>query len=517
MQSPLYGSGSARPGPVGTAPRIGTGVALAAVCVMAAGALAGFVPARADVTASQATVQTPFGRAPLTFADIVEKVKPAVVAIAVASGGEMVSNRGGRGLPEGFPNIPENSPFYDFFKNLPKEFQGQPQGKRPLRGQGSGFVISADGYVVTNNHVIEGASRIQVSFEDQEKLDAELIGADPRTDIALLKIKSNRPLPFVKFADKPVRVGDWALAVGNPFGLGGTVTAGIVSALARDINNGPYDFIQIDAAVNKGNSGGPTFNLDGDVMGVNTAIFSPSGGNVGIAFAVPARTALTVIDELKKHGSVSRGWLGVKIQNVDEDTALALGLSEPKGALVSEVTSGGPAAGAGVKVQDAIIAVNDVKIEDSKDLARKIADYSPNTTVDVKVWRGSSEQSIKVQLGKFPGTSEEIARLERGEAPVKKDEKVELGQLGLKLSPGGRRGPDEGVEIAEVDPSSDAAQKGLKPGDVILEVDRKSVSEPRDVVKRLKKVQDRGMKGVMLYVKSSNRKVIVSLKFDKEG
>ncbi|MGE5267002.1 MAG: trypsin-like peptidase domain-containing protein, partial [Deltaproteobacteria bacterium] len=255
-------------------------------------ALPALTPAVAQLKSEAPTVETPFGRAPLSFADVIEKVKPSVVSISVVAGGEKTAENGdSRGLPEGMPDIPEDSPFYEFFKRLPKEFRG-PQGPRPpQQAQGSGFVISPDGYVVTNNHVVEGASKIQVSFDDQEKLDAELIGTDPRTDLALIKIKSSKTFPAVKFADKPVRVGDWAIAVGNPFGLGGTVTAGIVSALGRDIGSGPYDFLQIDAAVNRGNSGGPTFSLDGDVIGVNTAIFSPSGGNVGIAFAVPAKTA----------------------------------------------------------------------------------------------------------------------------------------------------------------------------------------------------------------------------------
>jgi serine protease Do len=476
------------------------------------------MPALAEVRAQGQTLETPYGRAPITFADIVEKVRPSVVSILVAAGGPKAGGKGKgeRGLPEGFPDIPEDSPFYDFFKNLPKEFRGQPQ-ERPMQGQGSGFVISSDGYVVTNNHVVEGASKIQVSFGEKEKLDAELVGTDPRTDVALLKIKSAKPFPAVKFADKPVRVGDWVLAVGNPFGLGGTVTAGIVSAMARDINNGPYDFIQIDAAVNKGNSGGPTFNLDGEVIGVNTAIFSPSGGNVGIAFAVPARTALDVVEQLKKSGSVSRGWLGVKIQNVDDDTAAALGLPAAKGALVSEVTVGGPAASSGVRVQDAIIAVNDSKIEDSKDLARKIADFAPDTSVDVKVWRGNGEQTLKVKLGKFPGSSEEIAKLEQGETPPEADESMSLAELGLKLAPGRGGAKEEGVAIAEVDPDSDAYEKGIKAGDVILEVDRQPVTAPGDVMAGVKKVQERGLKAVMLHIKSADQKKIVSLKFGKDG
>src|SRR5512139_708043 len=321
------GARSASPGPVAMPRRRRIAIAGAVAGLGLITALPALTPAVAQLQPGAQTIETPYGRAPLTFVDLIEKVKPSVVSISVVSAGEKVAeNADPRGLPEGFPDIPEDSPFYEFFKRMPKEFRNAPQTPRPpQQAQGSGFVISADGYVVTNNHVVDGATKIQVSFDDQEKIDAELIGTDPRTDLALLKIKSNKAFPFVKFADKPVRVGDWAIAVGNPFGLGGTVTAGIVSALGRDIGSGPYDFLQIDAAVNRGNSGGPTFSLDGDVIGVNTAIFSPSGGNVGIAFAVPAKTAIEVIEQLKSSGKVSRGWLGVKIQNVDDDTAAALG------------------------------------------------------------------------------------------------------------------------------------------------------------------------------------------------
>jgi serine protease Do len=481
-----------------------------------AGVLVGTLPAKpvlAQLAPDAPAVETPFGRAPLSFADVIEKVKPSVVSISVVAGVKG-GKAGKNGLPEGFPDIPEDSPFYEFFKNLPKEFRNAPQ-QRPTQAQGSGFIISPDGYVVTNNHVIDGATKIQVSFDDQEKIDAELVGTDPRTDVALLKIKSTKTFPTVKFADKPARVGDWALAVGNPFGLGGTVTAGIVSALGRDIGSGPYDFIQIDAAVNKGNSGGPTFNLNGEVIGVNTAIFSPSGGNVGIAFAVPARTAIDVIDQLKKSGTVSRGWLGVKIQNVDEDTASALGLPEPKGALVSEVTANGPAAASGLKVQDAIIQVNGDKIADSRDLARKIADYAPDTSVDVKVWRGNKEETVKVRLGKFPGSSEEIAKLEEGK-PADELSNTDLEQLGLKLSPT-RDASMEGVAVAEVDPESDAAEKGIKAGDIILEVGGSSVKGPADVADGVKKAKEMGRKAVMLYIKSADQRRIVPVQLKKEG
>jgi serine protease Do len=501
-------------------------VALAASAALGFGVLAPIQSARAEVAAGQ-TVQTPFGHAPLTFADLVDKVKPAVVSVSVVNDGgasklaenDKDSKKGG-GLT--IPDLPPDHPLHDFFKHLPKEF-GQEEGRRPkvVQGQGSGFVISADGYVVTNNHVIDGATKIQVAFDDDEtKYEAKLIGTDQRTDVALLKIDSNKTFPFVKLSEKKPRVGDWALAVGNPFGLGGTVTAGIVSALARDIGSGPYDYLQIDAAVNRGNSGGPTFNLDGEVIGVNTAIFSPSGGNVGIAFDVPAKTVAEVIQQLKTGGTVKRGWLGVKIQNVDEDTAASLGLKEAHGALVSEVSPNGPAAAAGLKMQDAILQVNNDKIADSRDLARKIAELSPDTPVDIKVWRNNAEQSIKVKLGLFPKNAEEAMSGDQDNGNNSGDESkssMELSQLGLTLMPA-RTGSGEGVAIAEVDPSSDAAEKGLKSGDVILEVSGQIVKSPDDVVLGVKRAQDLKRTAVLLHVKSADQKRFVAVQLtEKKG
>ncbi|MFA5958149.1 MAG: Do family serine endopeptidase [Hyphomicrobium sp.] len=489
-------------------------------------------PVRAESGAQ--TIETPFGRAPLTFADIVDRVKPAVVSVSVVNDGgasKLASNdkdkkpeKGPKGEKNfSLPDLPPDHPLHDFFKNLPKEF-GQEERPKIVQGQGSGFVISSDGYVVTNNHVIDGATKIQVSFDnDETKYDAKLVGTDPRTDIALIKIESNKTFPTVKLSDKKPRVGDWALAVGNPFGLGGTVTAGIVSALARDIGSGPYDYLQIDAAVNRGNSGGPTVNIDGDVIGVNTAIFSPSGGNVGIAFAVPATTVKEVVQQLKADGSVSRGWLGVKIQNVDEDTAASIGLSDAHGALVSEVTPNGPASKSGIKAQDAILQVNGDKIADSRDLARKIAELAPNTDVDVKVWRNNSEQSLKVKLGLFPKNAEAAMNgdnndQDNGKNDDDEDSKsVDLSQLGLTLMPA-RSGKDaEGVAIAEVDPSSDAAEKGLKPGDVILEVSGQIVTSPDDVISGIKKAQDLKRTAVLLHVKSADQKRFVAVQLTKKG
>src|SRR6185436_19714870 len=298
-----------------------------------------------------------------------------------------------------------------------------------------GFVVSSDGYIVTNNHVVDGATKVKVSFDDQEEIDAKIVGTDSRTDLALLKIEPKKPLTVLKFAEKTPRVGDWVLAVGNPFGLGGTVTAGIVSALARNIG-GPYDYMQIDAAVNHGNSGGPTFNLEGNVVGVNTAIYSPTGGNVGIAFAVPAETVKRVVEQLEKGGAVSRGWLGVKIQNIDKDLAGSLGLKEPKGAIISEVMAAGPAADAGLKVEDAILSIDSKLIEDSRDLARTIADLPAKSTVDVKVWRNKGEQTVKVKLGTYPN-KEEVADKDNDqeEKPEDTNTTVDLKQLGITLKP----------------------------------------------------------------------------------
>ena len=518
----------------------------ALVAIIAAGALGlaftGMTtPVRAEMKPAD-SVATPFGRAPLSFADLVEKVKPSVVSVSVVNDGgaaKMAENKskGGKGGGNGGPNfqmpeLPEDHPLHDFFKNLPKDFgQGQGEGGKPkmVQGQGSGFVISTDGYVVTNNHVIDGATKIQVVFDDNPhgegtKYEAKLVGTDPRTDIALIKIQSDKTFPAVKLSEKEPRVGDWALAVGNPFGLGGTVTAGIVSALARDIGSGPYDYLQIDAAVNKGNSGGPTFNLDGDVLGVNTAIYSPSGGSVGIAFDVPAKTVAEVVKQLKSGGTVNRGWLGVKIQNVDEDTAASLGLKEPKGALISEVTPSGPAASSGLKAQDAILQINEEKIADSRDLARKIAELNPDTTVDVKVWRNNAEQIVKVKLGLFPNTQEAMAKAGAGpgddDDSSKPDDKasLELSQLGLTLMPARKGGPKEGVAVAEVDPSSDAAEKGVKAGDVILEVSGQPVAAPEDVVSGVKKAQDMKRSAVLLHIKSADQKRFVAVQLkDKKG
>ncbi len=453
--------------------------------------------------------------APLSFADLVERVKPAVVSIQVTSQGPKIARtppQDPRGRPPAPREpgarppspFPDENPLEEFFKRFGRD--GIP---RPTQAQGSGFIISADGYVVTNNHVVDNASKVQVSFDQYNKYEAEVVGTDDRTDLALLKIKANgKTFPFVKFATDSPRVGDWVVAVGNPFGLGGTVTAGIVSAQGRDIGSGPYDYMQIDAAVNKGNSGGPSFNLAGGVVGVNTAIYSPTGTSVGIAFAIPARTASEVVEQLKSGGSVKRGWLGVRIQNVDEDTAASLGLNEAKGALVADVTAPSPAAEAGIKSGDTILSVNGIKIADSRDLARQVAAFAPGTKVDLKVLRAQKEQTVAVKLGLLP-SAQELAK----QAPSRPSQPTELGQLGLTVAPA--TGPDaEGVVVTDVDNNTDAAQK-VRVGDVILEISGSPVRTPEDLVNGVRDANKLNRRAVLLRIKSGNETRFVALQLKR--
>jgi serine protease Do len=461
------------------------------------------------------TAQTPYPAAPLSFADLVDKVTPAVVSINVKGDAKVAEND--LQIP-GMPDIPEDSPLYDFFKHFR---QGQPNGGQPQRphptmAQGSGFVISPDGYVVTNNHVVEDAEDISVTLENGDKFPATLVGADSRTDVALLKVKAPREFPFVNFSDKDPRVGDWVLAIGNPFGLGGTVTAGIISAHNRDIGSGPYDYLQIDAAVNRGNSGGPSFNLDGQVVGMNTAIFSPSGGNVGIAFAVPAALVKEVVGQLKEHGTVDRGWLGVVIQNVSEDIADSIGLSEAKGAMITKVAEDGPAAKQDVKAGDVIVEVNGEKIDDSRDLARKIAELHPGTDVKLAIIRYGEKRQVDMKLGTFP-SGKKLAALEDDKPGAGE----QLDNLGLSLAPASKvpGAGDNGVVITEVAPDSDAADKGLKAGDVILQVAGETVSQPGDVANGVKKAIDRAKDkdkvNVLMQVKTGDQTRFVALSLKK--
>ncbi len=495
-------------------------VLLAAAALFAASALGltlgNSVPFAAAETATQPTIDTPYGRAPLTFADLVAKVSPAVVSINVKGDAKVADNDQIPGLPD----LPEDNPLYDFFKQFRKGMPQQPQKAQPTLAQGSGFFISPDGFVVTNNHVVEDAEDITVTLENGDKYPATLVGTDPRTDVALVKVKADgKTFPYVEFSQKDPRVGDWVLAVGNPFGLGGTVTAGIISAHNRDIGSGPYDYLQIDAAVNRGNSGGPSFDLDGKVVGVNTAIFSPSGGNVGIAFAVPAALVQEVVTQLKATGTVDRGWLGVVIQNVSDDIADSIGMKEAKGAMVTKVTEDGPAAKEDLKAGDVIVAVNGEKIDDSRDLARKIAELHPNTPVKLSIVRYGETREVNMKLGTFP-SNKKLASIEED----KPDTGQPMKDLGLSLAPAAKfpGAGDEGVVITEVDPASDAADKGLKPGDVILQVAGVTVSDPSDVAQGVKKAMD-GAKTttdkdtvkVLMQVKSGDQTRFVALSLKK--
>ncbi|MBV9530633.1 MAG: trypsin-like peptidase domain-containing protein, partial [Bradyrhizobium sp.] len=353
-------------------------------------------PAQAQVNNEVRKVQQPVG-----FADIVERVKPSVISVKVNLNEKIAKDDGEDDLP-----LQPGSPMERFFRRF-----GAPElprgGHHPITGQGSGFFISADGFAVTNNHVVDGASKVEVTTDDGKTYSAKVIGTDARTDLALVKVESGSNFPFAKLAEGKPRIGDWVLAVGNPFGLGGTVTAGIVSAMGRDIGNGPYDdFIQIDAPVNKGNSGGPAFNTEGDVVGVNTAIYSPSGGSVGIAFSIPAATVKSVVAQLKDKGSVSRGWIGVQIQPVTPEIADSLGLKKAEGALVAEPQTNSPAAKAGIESGDVITAVNGENVKDARELARTIGNIAPGAAVKLNVLHKGQEKVVNLTLGQLPNTVE---------------------------------------------------------------------------------------------------------------
>ena len=379
-------------------------VLFATIPVLGAGALfAGSGPATQFFTFPAAQAAENAQRF-VGFADVVEKVKPTVVSVRVKA------NTGTRTMgSNGNSPIPPNSQMDRFFRRFgqadgvnPDDSQRAPRN-RLVTGQGSGFFISADGYAVTNNHVVDNADSVEITTDDGRTYTAKVIGVDPKTDVALIKVDGRGDFPYVRLADKPPRIGDWVVAVGNPFGLGGTVTAGIVSARGRDIGAGPYDdYIQIDAPVNKGNSGGPTFDVDGNVIGVNTAIFSPSGGSVGIAFAIPAATVKSVVAQLKDKGTVSRGYIGVQIQPVTAEIAESLGLKAAEGAMVSDPQANGPAARAGILAGDVITAVNGNLLKDARDLARQIGTMAPGTTAKLTVWRKGEEKVVSVQLGELP-------------------------------------------------------------------------------------------------------------------
>jgi serine protease Do len=445
--------------------------------------------------------------APVGFADIVAKVKPAVISVRVRMDGGAQTN--GLGNEE---NVPPG--LREFFRRfgMPGAPDGTPQhgGHNVIMGQGSGFFISGDGYAVTNNHVVEKAESVRVTTDDGKTYDAKVIGTDPRTDLALIKVDGGN-FPYVKMSDSIPRIGDWVLAVGNPFGLGGTVTAGIVSARGRDIGASAYDdFIQIDAPVNKGNSGGPTFDTEGNVIGVNTAIFSPSGGSVGIAFAIPADTVNSVISQLREHGSVTRGWIGVQIQPVTADIADSLGLKKAEGALVAEPQADSPAAKAGIVAGDVITAVNDQPVKDARDLARKIGAMAPKSSVKLAVLHSGSEKTVTLTLGEMPNTKDASNTPANNESD---NGSVDIAKLGLTLAPAARvaGAGGQGVVVTGVDSSGVAADHGFSTGDVILEVAGKSVSSPADVRSTIASARSEGRHSVLMRVKSGDNTRFVAL------
>jgi serine protease Do len=466
-----------------------------------------------DLLPFDAKAQTVFNHAPAEgFADLVESVMPAVISVEVKFAN--VANFGEDGpqlrMP-GLEDLPENSPFRRFFEQFPDFRNGVPSPmprNRQQMGEGSGFIISADGYAVTNHHVVKGAEEVAIKTPDGKEYRADVVGTDSKTDLALLKVKGDGPFKYVKFADKEARVGDWVIAVGNPFGLGGTVTTGIISARGRDIGAGPYDdFLQIDAPINRGNSGGPAFNLAGEVIGVNTAIFSPmGGGSVGIGFAIPATIAKDIVETLRDNGKVTRGWLGVQIQPVTDDIAQSLGLTASQGALVADVTDNSPAAKAGIRTGDTIVSVNGTEVLEPKDLARRIAQIKPGQPVDIGVLRDGKQTSVSVEIGTMPAETELSA------TPADKPAPATLSSLGLSLE---RSDSGEGVNVTAVTPGSVADDKGLKAGDIILQLNGKDVSTVDGFRDELDKAAKAGQKTVLMLVRSGDRQRFVAMGVEK--
>lgn len=448
------------------------------------------------------------------FADVVDAVSPAVVSVRVEAGLELADNRGRSDefrFDRRFFEDDDDMPFFRHFRE-----RGERYGKRGPRSdrrhqkrrfgmsQGSGFFVSEDGYLVTNQHVIGNGNKFTVIMNDGSEMEAKLVGSDKRSDLAVLKVDTDKKLTYVEFDDENPRIGDWVVAVGNPFGLGGTVTAGIVSAHGREIRSNKYDdFIQIDAAVNKGNSGGPTFNLEGKVIGVNTAIFSPSGGNVGIAFAIPASLANEIVTDLMDDGKVMRGWLGVQIQPVTKDIAESVGLDDAKGAIVAGAQEDSPAAKAGLKPGDIITAVDGKKIKGPRALARKIGKLSPNKTVSITVWRDGNAKDVSVKLGTLDEAS-------TGDKQGSNLSGTGLARLGLELLPG-----DDGVQVVDVVPGSRAFRRGVRPGDVITSINGEQVKTPDQVVDLLSQVRKLNRKAALFQIEREGDSRFVAIPVTK--
>ena len=449
------------------------------------------------------------GPAPISFAELAQIVSPSVVNITTST--TMAA------ADQTMPMIPEGSPFEDFFRDFMDRNQGGPQ--QPRRGQalGSGFVVSEDGFIVTNNHVVANADEIEVEFFSGKTLPAEVVGTDPEIDIALLKVESDEDLPFVNLGDSDdARVGDWVMAMGNPLGQGFSVSAGIVSARNRALSGSYDDYIQTDAAINRGNSGGPLFNLEGEVIGVNTAILSPNGGSIGIGFAMASNVVEKSIEQLEKYGETRRGWLGVRIQNVTDDVAEALGLDEAKGALVTDVPEG-PAAEGGIEAGDLIVSFDGTEVDDSSALVRKVADTEVGKTVEVVVLRDNERETLDVTLGKRDLSDEAIPASVSGSTPSERDV---LGMTVSGLTPELREqlGLDEaseGLVVTGVADESEAYDKGLRAGDLIVEAGQQKIANPRDLEARISDAEEAGRKSILLLVRRNDEPRFVALSLDE--
>ncbi len=440
---------------------------------------------------------------PTSVADLAEGLLDAVVNIST-------SKKVGQRRPNvPLPKVPEGSPFQDFFDELlPDRPGGDKKRPRSRSSLGSGFVIDASGIVVTNNHVIAGADEITVNFADGTKLKAELIGKDPKVDIAILRVKPDKPLKFVKFGDsKASRIGDWVMAIGNPLGLSGTVTLGIVSAINRDINSGPYDsFIQTDAAINRGNSGGPLFNMNGEVIGINTAIISPSGGSIGLGFSIPSSLARNVVEQLVKFGETRRGWLGVQIQTVTEEIAETIGLDKAKGAMIVDVVPNGPAAASGIKSGDVILTFDGKEVKQMRDLPRIVADTPVEKEVEVVVLRKGKEVTLGVAVGRLEDGEKQIAANKK-KFEKKSTEKVKsalgmtLGEITDELREAENIDAEiKGVYILKVEEGSNAGDKNIATGEIIIEIGQEAVANADDVLERIEALKKDGRKNALLMI-----------------
>jgi serine protease Do len=448
-----------------------------------------------------------------SFAPLVEQVKGAVVNIATTEIQQNVSDESDEG-----PQVPENSPLAPFFHQFG---QGQRLHRGPVKALGSGFIVDPSGYVVTNNHVVKNGKDIKVTLQDGTTLNAKVVGTDSYADLAVLKVEAGHPLPSVPFGDSgKTRVGDWVISVGNPFGLGGTVTAGIVSASGRDVpseeRSAYVDYLQIDAPINQGNSGGPTFNEDGQVIGINTAIYSPSGGSVGIGFAIPANIAKPIVEQIEKSGSVTRGWLGVAMQPITPDMEDALGLSSTNGVVVADAQTEGPAAKAGIKSGDVIVGYNDEPIKSSHELALAVATTKPGQSVQVKILRDGKPQTIAVT----------IETLKRGKnGPEVGEVEGEKGGLGLNLAPLDKNAREQlglassvtGAVVAGVKPDSPAEERGIRTGDVIVRIDSTKIDNPSDAAEAVRKASKAGKKAVAVYISRGENTVLVPVPLVKEA